>query len=45
MNYEGYKDDQNEQWQWLECIKNWLERIENSYAFAKEWMDKDEAYG
>ena len=27
----------------LECIKNWLECIKNSYATAKEWMDKDEA--
>ena len=35
-NREGHKDDQKEQWQWLECIKN-------LYAIAKEWMDKDEA--
>ena len=35
-NHEGHKDDQKEQWQWLECIKN-------LYAIAKEWMDKDEA--
>ena len=26
----------------LECIKNWLECIKNSYVVAKDWMDKDE---
>jgi hypothetical protein len=26
-----------------ECIKNWLECIKNSYAIAKDWMDKDKA--
>ena len=35
-SHEGQKDDQEMQQQWLECIKN-------SYAIAKEWMDKDEA--
>ena len=35
-SHEGHKYDQEEQWQWLECIKN-------SYVVAKEWMDKDEA--
>ena len=35
-SHEDYKDDQEEQRQWLECIKN-------SYAIAKEWMDKDKA--
>ena len=35
-NHEGHKDDQNEQQQWLECIKN-------LFAVAKQWMDKDEA--
>ena len=35
-SHEGHKDDQEEQRQWLECIKN-------TYAVAKEWMDKDEA--
>jgi hypothetical protein len=28
-NYENQKDDQEMQWQWLECMKN-------SYAIAKE---------
>ena len=28
-SHEGQKDDQEEQWHWLECIKN-------SYAVAKE---------
>ena len=35
-SHEDHKDDQEEEWQWLECIKN-------LYAVAKEWMDKDEA--
>ena len=35
-SYKGHKDDQEEQRQWLECIKN-------LYVIAKEWMDKDEA--
>ena len=35
-SHEGHKDDEQEQRQWLECIKN-------SYAIAKEWMHKDEA--
>ena len=35
-NREDCKDDKEEQWQWLECIKN-------SYVVAKDWMDKDEA--
>ena len=35
-SHEGHKDDQEEQRQWLECIKN-------LYTVAKEWMDKDEA--
>ena len=35
-NHEDQKDDQEKQRQWLECMKN-------SYAIAKEWMDKDEA--
>ena len=35
-SHEGHKDDQEEQRQWLECIKN-------LYAIAKEWIDKDEA--
>jgi hypothetical protein len=35
-NHEDHKDDQEEQRQWLECIKN-------SYAIAKDWMDKNEA--
>ena len=35
-SHEDHKDDQEEQRQWLEYIKN-------SYAIAKEWMDKDEA--
>ena len=35
-SHEGHKDDQEEQQQWLECIKN-------SYVVAKEWMDKDKA--
>ena len=35
-NHEDQKDDQEMQRQWLECMKN-------SYAIAKEWMDKDEA--
>ena len=35
-SYKGHKDDQEEQWQWLEFIKN-------LYVIAKEWMDKDEA--
>jgi hypothetical protein len=34
-SHEDHKDDQEEQRQWLEYIKN-------SYAVAKEWMDKDE---
>ena len=34
MSHEDYKDDQEEQWQCLQYIKN-------SYAIAKEWMDKD----
>ena len=34
-SHEDHKEDQEEQRQWLECIKN-------SYAIAKEWMDKDE---
>ena len=42
-NHEDHKDGQEEQRQWLECIKNWLQCIKNSYAIAKEWMDKDEA--
>ena len=42
-SHEDRKDDQEEQQQWLECIKNWLECIKNSYAIAKDWMDKDEA--
>ena len=42
-NHEGSKDDQEEQRQWLKCIKNSLECIKNSYAIAKEWMDKDKA--
>ena len=42
-NHEDRKDDQEEQQQWLECIKNWLKCIKNSYAVAKDWMDKDEA--
>ena len=42
-NHEDRKDDQEEQRQWLKCIKNWLEYIKNSYAIAKEWIDKDEA--
>ena len=33
---EDHKNDQEEQRQWLECIKN-------SYTIAKEWMDKDGA--
>ena len=41
-NHEDHKDDQEEQRQCLECIKNWLECIKNSYAVAKDWMDKDE---
>ena len=35
-NHEGRKDDQEEQQQRLECIKNWLECIKNSYAIAKD---------
>ena len=35
-SHEDHKDDQEEQQQWLQCIKN-------SYAIAKEWMDKDKA--
>ena len=35
-SHEGHKDDQEEQRQWLECIKN-------LYAIAKEWIDKDKA--
>ena len=35
-SHEDHKDDQKEQQQWLEYIKN-------SYAVAKEWMDKDKA--
>ena len=35
-SHEGHKDDQEEQQQWLECIKN-------SCAIAKEWMGKDKA--
>ena len=35
-SHEDHKDDQEEQWQWLECIKSWLECIKNSYAIAKE---------
>jgi hypothetical protein len=35
-SHEDHKDDQEELRQWLECMKN-------SYAIAKEWMDKDEA--
>ena len=42
-NHEDHKDDQEEQRQWLECIKNWLECIKNSYAIVKEWMDKGKA--
>ena len=42
-NHEDHKDAQEEQRQWLECIKNWLECIKNSYAIAKDWMDKDKA--
>jgi hypothetical protein len=42
-SHEDHKDDQEEQQQCLECINNWLECIKNSYAVAKEWMDKDEA--
>ena len=34
-SHEDHKDDQEEQRQWPEYIKN-------SYAVAKEWMDKDE---
>ena len=33
-SHEDHKNDQEEQRQWLECIKN-------SYVVAKEWMDKD----
>jgi hypothetical protein len=36
-------DDQEEQGQWQECIKDFLEHIKNTYAIVKEWMDKDEA--
>ena len=42
-SHEDHKDDQEEQRQWLECIKNWLECIKNSYVVARDWMDKDEA--
>ena len=40
-NHEDRKDDQEEQRQWLECIKNWLECIKNSYAIVrKECLDE-----
>ena len=35
-SHEDCKDDQEEQRQWLECIKNWIECIKNSCAIAKE---------
>ena len=35
-SHEDHKDDQKDQRQWLECMKN-------SYAIAKEWMEKDKA--
>jgi hypothetical protein len=38
-SHEDHKDDQEEQRQWQEC----LECMKNTYAIAKEWMDKDEA--
>ena len=41
-NHEDHKDDQEERRQLLECIKNWLECIKNSYVVAKDQMDKDE---
>ena len=36
LKYRSHEGHQEEQRQWLKCIKN-------SYAVAKEWMDKDEA--
>ena len=33
-NTNNHKDDQEEQWQWLEDVKN---------PYDVEWMDKDEA--
>jgi hypothetical protein len=35
-NHEDYKDGQEEQRRWQECIKNCLEYAKNTYAIVKE---------
>jgi hypothetical protein len=44
-NHEDYKDGQEEQRQWQECIKNCLEYMKNTYAIVKNGWTRMKPYG